>query len=73
MEQQNQFVEGLRVFRPHANAPAWIKCEVVVEPEFIAYYNANRDYEGKIRATMCVSKDGSKLYFRNVFIREIKP
>ena len=55
-----KFPEGLSIYQPHQNAPDFIKGNLVITNDFIAYFNANQK-QGKMRFTLKLSK-GGKLY-----------
>lgn len=57
------FVDGLRVFSPHANAPDWIVAQLVLDPAKLTAWCADQplDAQGCIRIDLKRAKSG-KLY-----------
>lgn len=56
----NKFPQGISVYPPNENAPKFIKADVVVGRDFVAYFNEHQKM-GKLRLQLKESKAG-KLY-----------
>lgn len=57
----NKFPQGISVYPPNEKAPKFIKADVVVGRDFVAYFNEHQKM-GKLRLQLKESKAG-KLYF----------
>lgn len=55
-----KFPEGLSIYPPSEKAPDFIKGDLVITNDFIAFYNANQK-QGKLRMKLKLSKAG-RLY-----------
>jgi hypothetical protein len=71
------FPEGIRVFKPRANAPKFVKGSVVVTPnDLVAWLKANqqhlKEYKGKKQLTLDLleGKDGGLYMAVNTFTKE---
>lgn len=70
------FPEGIRVFKPHANAPAFVKGKIVITPnDLIAWLKKNpdylKDYKGskQLNLDLVESKDGGLYMAVNTFVK----
>lgn len=55
-----KFAEGLSIYPPNDKAPDFVKGDMVITSDFIAFFNANQK-QGKLKFQLKVSKLG-KLY-----------
>lgn len=60
-----QFVEGLRVYPPHENAPEFVKAALVIEPEELRRWLGNGT--DKVRIDVKVGRSGSWYCAVNTF------
>ena len=58
---ENKFVPGFRVFAPRANAPTWVKADILIDVRELRDWLA-ADPHTEVRLQIKESRDGGKLY-----------
>ena len=67
-----EFVEGLRVYRPNDNAPAFVKADVVITRKELGNWLRGQDKD-QIRLQLLESKKGVWYFAVNTFESGEKP
>ncbi len=60
------FPKGFKVFKPSDKAPDFVKVNIVIDHEFLQWFNENQ-HEGEVRVDIKESKNGKYYPQRNDF------
>lgn len=71
--EQNNFTTGLRVFKPHENAPDFIKAQLVINVnEFLPYLEENAAGDGTVRIDIKESRGGKWYAQKNTYKPQVE-